>query len=507
MENYSSQEQNLQNGAYEFEIPNEKNEYQTNQFIASSDKKYLDFSIKELRSDIKRMLSNLNDVNQKTNEFINNKNYNSKNVRSNSINYIKRGNINRNLIDDDDDYINSNMRYNQYHYENKNLNKQEFNNPNMDINNNMRFNKNNTYNKDKEYKGNSVRNKNKNQIMKYNSFKNKIINNYPKSNNVLELFNGVPNNGTSIRPNIRTIEKSITNSPFHSDTNNQYNNKSNNKRAFSVDNENDISDNFNDENTITKIMNGYTSLQNDLRDSQNQLKVKGNQLKFYLSEIQKRDNFINQLREELRHAPKAKIFSEKDRNYILKKNRDLIEENEILKIKIKNQIEYEKKIVKDKIKSNINNNNQNDEIIKFNREIGYWKKEYDKKNDENLNLVKDIETIKKENNKLINDNKILENNKKGFKKIINEKNRLEKENKELKKKLNSGRSQSYTNIRNSNNNNLNKKKKSENDDLNNKITDLIEENKKLNDLLKQNSLNYEKEKEKINIENQKILIN
>ena len=109
MENYSSQEQNLQNGAYEFEIPNEKNEYQANQFIASSDKKYLDFSIKELKSDIKRMFSNLNDVNQKTNEFINNKNYNSKNVRSNSINYIKRGNINRNLIDDDDDYINSKL--------------------------------------------------------------------------------------------------------------------------------------------------------------------------------------------------------------------------------------------------------------------------------------------------------------------------------------------------------------------------------------------------------------
>ena len=105
-----------------------------------------------------------------------------------------------------------------------------------------------------------------------------------------------------------------------------------------------------------------------------------------------------------------------------------------MKIKIKNQIEYEKKIVKDKIKSNITNNNQNDEIIKINREIERWKEEYDKKNNENSILLKNIDAIKKEYNKLINDNKILENNKKGFKKIITEKNKLEKENSELKKK-------------------------------------------------------------------------
>jgi len=58
---------NYQIGYSIVEIPDEKNEYQTNKFIAFSGKKYLDFSIKELKSDIKRMFSNLNDVNQKTN--------------------------------------------------------------------------------------------------------------------------------------------------------------------------------------------------------------------------------------------------------------------------------------------------------------------------------------------------------------------------------------------------------------------------------------------------------
>ena len=425
MKNYSLKKQNLQNGAYGFEIPIEQDEFQSNQYIPASDKKYLDYSIKELRTEIQRMFNNLEDVSQKTNEFINNKKMNLKNFRSKSINYIKNGNTNRNNIIDDD-INNSNMRYSEYH-EKKNINRPKYINRNMDINNNMRFNKRNKYNKKNEYNGNSFRNKNYNQIVKYNSFKNQNINNYPNSNNVLEIFKGVPNNGTRITPNIKSIEKSITSSPFHSDEDYQYHNNSNNKRAFSIDSENDISDNFNNENTLSKLMNDYTSLQNDLKDSKNQLKVKANQLKFYFTEIQKRDNFIKQLRDELRLAPKAKILSEKDRNYMLKKNRDLIEENEKLKIKIKNQIEYEKKIVKDKIKSNITNNNQNDEIIKINREIEHWKEEYDKKNNENSNLLNNIEAIKKEYNKLINDNKILENNKKGFKKIITENNKLAKE--------------------------------------------------------------------------------
>ena len=49
----------------------------------------------------------------------------------------------------------------------------------------------------------------------------------------------------------------------------------------------------------------------------------------------------------------------------------LEEENEKLRIKIKNQIEYKKKIVEQKIKSNIENNYQSDEIEKLNREIEY----------------------------------------------------------------------------------------------------------------------------------------
>ena len=49
----------------------------------------------------------------------------------------------------------------------------------------------------------------------------------------------------------------------------------------------------------------------------------------------------------------------------MKKNNDLIEGNGQLKLKIKNQIENEKQIMKDKIKINILNNSQSDELNKI----------------------------------------------------------------------------------------------------------------------------------------------
>ena len=396
MKNYPLNSQYLQNGAYGSSLPRETKDinqiYPRNHYMTPNDKKYLDYSIKELRTDIKRMSDNLKDISQKTNEFINNKTNNLKNFRSYSTNYIQRGNINRIPMDYENNK--NNLQNNEYAYLENNINTQKYFYQNNNDNINGRYFDRNDYIHNNDLSGNSFRNPNNNQIVKYNSFKHQIINKYPKSKNVLEILKVVPNNATRIRPNIRTIEKSEKRSYPNPRTQNQ--NDSYKKRAFSVDN--DLSsESFNNENPMTNIMNEYTSLKNELKDSHNQLKVKSNQIKYYLSEIKKRDNFINQLRNELTQAPKAKIFSERDRENILKKNKDLIEENEKLRIKIKNQIEYKKKIVEQKIKSNIENNYQSDEIEKLNREIEYWKIEYDKKNSENLNLIKNIENIRKEN--------------------------------------------------------------------------------------------------------------
>ena len=82
MENYTSNVQHLPKGVYEpidsEEMNNIKEIYTYNQNVPPSDQKYLDYSIKELRTEIKRMFDNLRDVNQKTNEYI---------INKNSINY------------------------------------------------------------------------------------------------------------------------------------------------------------------------------------------------------------------------------------------------------------------------------------------------------------------------------------------------------------------------------------------------------------------------------------
>ena len=297
MENYTLNAQNLQNGAYGLSLPKETKDinqiYPKSQYITPNDKKYLDYSIKELRTDIKRMFDNLKDVSQKTNEFINNKTNNLRNFRSNSMNYIQRRNINSHPIEEENNK--NNLKYNEYAYLENNLNTPKHFYQNNNANLNRRYYDRNDFINNNELSGNSFRNPNNNQIVKYNSFKHQIINNYPKSQNVLELLKVVPNNATRINPDIRTLEKSDKRSKNYSNSNTQYQNNSNKKRAFSVDNDLN-SESFNNENAMTNILNECTSLRNDLKDSQNKLKVKSHQLKYYLSEIQKRDNFINQLR-------------------------------------------------------------------------------------------------------------------------------------------------------------------------------------------------------------------
>ena len=196
MENYHLNNPQLQNGAYGSMQKEESPDYISNQYMSPNDKKYLDYSIKELRTEIKRMFDNLKDVHIKTNEYINNKNNILKHYRSNSTNYITRQRINEKQTLDEKD--NNNLRYNEYAYRNK-IRNNDLNIINYDSNNNNYYNK--------EYNGNSFRNQN-NYIIKYNKYKNSIINQKPGTNKVLSLLNGIPKNDTRITPNIHSKEKS-----------------------------------------------------------------------------------------------------------------------------------------------------------------------------------------------------------------------------------------------------------------------------------------------------------
>ena len=480
MENYTSNEQNIPRGIYgqmdSDEMNNIKEIYTYNQNIPPSDQKYLDYSIKELRTEIKRMFDNLNDVHQKTNEYINNKNINSNQYRKNS-NYLSVDKIRRNDMNDNRDK--RNLKYNEYSYKYRNMQPSSRNMYSGNSNNDNRYNNNiiaynnyNYYNNNNDYTGNTFRNANasNNQILRYNNFKTKII---PKSNNVVKLFEEIPKNANRYVPNIKNMEKSKTITNFYSSKSNpRYQNRTNKSgKNFSYDNE---IDSENQEVPINNIMEEYTLLQNKLEDTNGKLRIKNLQLNNYISEIQKRDEYIQRLKDEINNGPKARVFTERDRENIIKRNRDLVEENEKLNLQIKNMMENNKKMVQDKIR-NMANNNQSEEN---NRVIAFLKEECDKKNMDNINLTKNLENMKKEFNIIMNNNKILEENKKGFKKIVTEKNKLEKENADLKLKL---RNYSSANIFHKktiedkenvfNSNNENKKLKKENENMNKKINE------------------------------------
>ena len=447
MENYTSNVQHLPKGVYEpidsEEMNNIKEIYTYNQNVPPSDQKYLDYSIKELRTEIKRMFDNLRDVNQKTNEYI---------INKNSINYYNPRKANKYLsvdrtrsIELNDKTEKNNLKYNDYSYKYRNLESasrnmySNNNNDNRYNNNIIAYNNYNYYNNN----GDTFRNANNNPIIRYNNFKNKndII---QKTNKIVKLYNtNAPKDSNRIAPNIKSIEKSKTVNSFYSKPNVQYQNRTNkNRRNFSYDN------NFNIDSAETplsnEIMNEYTLIKNRLEDSNGKLKIKEMQLKNYQSEIMKRDEYIKKLKDEIYNGPKARMFTERDRENILNRNRELVEENEKLNLQIKNLMENGKKMLQDKIK-NMTNNNQNENNTKdnLNKSLAHWKEDYDKKNNEYIDLLKNFENLKKEYNIVLNNNKILENNNKNFKKVMNENKKLLKENTDLRIKI---RNNSSTNI-------------------------------------------------------------
>jgi hypothetical protein len=200
----------------------------------------------------------------------------------------------------------------------------------------------------------------------YKQYKNNMPNNIPETEKV---FNAQNNNYVGVQNNNILRNKK----------------KTNNLKAFSVDNNNQNRQDNN--NQINKIIteNDYLVKEN------NEAK---NQLNYYTSQIEQRDNQIKKLKQEINKVNylnnniyKSNIIRKSDQELepVMRKNKELIEENEKLKLKIKNYIENEKKYVKDKIKNNINAQNiEKNE----NNTIDYWKNEYDKIYAENLTLKK-----------------------------------------------------------------------------------------------------------------------
>jgi hypothetical protein len=93
------------------------------------------------------------------------------------------------------------------------------------------------------------------------------------------------------------------------------------------------------------------------------------------------------------------MFTERDRENILNRNRELVEENEKLNLQIKNLMENGKKMLQDRIKYMTNNNqNENNTKDNLNKSLAHWKEDYDKKNNEYIDLLKNFENLKKEYN-------------------------------------------------------------------------------------------------------------
>ena len=401
------------NNLFSYESTKDNNDF--NNGISLKDQKVLNYSLKELRREIKEMSDNIKKLNSETDKFIQNKNNNLKNFRSNSLNIPKQEIDIRNKNND----LSRNLIINKYC-----------------TNNSHNFLKNNQY---QNYR-NIMSNTEDIYYMPNGNNNIPIKNYYNYKNNKNNLSNISEPNKIYNQQNINYI---TNNDSYYSTQNNfmkNYNNNINNNRALSVDNDKISQHNQNKKvNNLFNQNNNY--LLNENKENKNPIKIKSNDINYFITQIKQKDDLIQKLKEEI-----SKIFQYKNQigksnnnnepKQILKKNRELIEENEKLKLKLKNQIENERNIMKDKIKTNILNNSQSDEIIKINNQIEYWKDEYDKLYAENITLKKKLDNLTNENELHINEIEKLKNSKKDIKKIINEKNKIMKEKEDLEMKLN-----------------------------------------------------------------------
>ena len=427
----------FQSNNFAYESSKDNNDLNTE--ITVRDKKVLDNSLKEIRREINEMSNKIKQLNNKTDKIIQNKNNKFKNFRSNSFNLEKMiPNKNYDNLRSQKIGLNNNFMLNSFYNSNNLKNTQNNFLQNNRYQNCPKNNFNNTANMFYKPNGN-----NNIPILNYSNYKNNKYN----YNNINNINNISQPKKIYNQQNINYRAMTDLN-PNNSNNSNKINIKNiNNTKALSVDNDN-ISE-----------------------------KLKSNEMYYYLSQIKQKDDMIKTLKEEINKIIKYKKQNENINNninnnnepqdQILKKNRELIEENEKLKLKLKNQIETERKIMKDKIKTNIMNNSQGDEIIKINNQIEYWKDEYDKLYAENITLKKNVDNLTNENDLLKNDSETLKNMKKDITIIMKEKEDLElqlknnKDNQSFLDKINALNKE----IEEKNKENINNKKKLEEYDL------------------------------------------
>ena len=167
----------------------------------------------------------------------------------------------------------------------------------------------------------------------------------------------------------------------------------NNNIILSTENEyNNINQSINNDINTDKYYNGN----NYIKD------LNHNKLNYYKNQIIQKNKYIKILEQKLNKENKnqSEIFDEKNKmnindnkiKHIIKKNKELIGENEKLKLKIKNINETNKINFAKKLKSNHNDN----EINKYNKlkkENEILKNEYDKIFKENVSLKSNLDNM------------------------------------------------------------------------------------------------------------------
>ena len=431
--------------------------------LSPKQKKDLDYSLKELRREINEMSNNLHNLNRQTDKYISDKTYSLNSIRSNSSNPKKISISSTNILDNSNNNLNNNLIYNEYSYKNNNRNRNKI-----------------------------VQLKNK-ELEKYNKFNSKVNNiinddynggnniqglNYSNYNKINHNYNGNYTNASD--PN-KMYNLQLQNNNYFTQQNaiNNKNKRNNiNNRALSVDT-NNLSENYRNQNEkMQKLINERKYLIKENQEFKNKIN-------YYMAQLNQKDSFIEKLKEEtqkfiqMKNKPNNMNINEEQ---ILAKNRELIEENEKLKIKLKNQIENGKKIVKDKIRSNILNNSHSDEIIKINNQVEYWQNEYDKLYAEKITLEKNLEILK-------NDNEVLNNNYEDSKRLKNELIKLNEEKNEIIKEKENIELKLKNNIKE--NNMLNEKINILKSEIEEKKNENVKTLQKMEEI---NKLNKEKEK-------------
>ena len=450
--------------------------------------------IKEIRNEIKEMTDNLRSFKNNTDNYIKNKRNNLKKDRNYSLDVMRASPHQDGLLGDTIRVLNGyKYNFNSHPYEYNTLSNY-YKSKNLY---NDRYG--NIYNEnDRTYKE-------LNNIFKSNKGKDNTITRYLTKNNYNSIdISNKPNKAfnfnisQNINRPITNISYNFTKSSDGSNINNIL--KNYNQKAYSVKK-------YKGQNP-NRLANEEQYLMNEKDQLKNKVIITNNQNKYYQSQLQSKDAFIQKLKEEInslinRNDKSIPLDNEKEQ--IMNKNFKLIEENENLRLRLKNLVENDKRNMKNKIKNNILNITKNGGQ---NKTLEYWKNQYSKMNIINNKLKNEVDTLIK-GKKISNEASLKE-----IKQLTDEKNKIMKEKEELENKLKTNINANDENEENKIFNDkiilLNKEIEQKNNDIEqlnklnkekeNKINELIKnnaENEEENKKLKDNINNIKKENEKL----------